>query len=164
MAVATLWTTALLLLQAAVLFLPLAIPGLRYPWFQKLAMGLLTLAIWRPRSSPVRARLPVALVGVLCTMASLLDEWVSGDHGSWTTEGLLYEMSLPGLQEEPLYRGLLLDVWDKATGRPWNALSWKAICSNSRQRLSSIRVRHRRSRPPPLPAYASFPPVESSRS
>jgi hypothetical protein len=113
-------------------------------WVQKLAAFLLTLlcayvlkyskstcGFGRPTSGKAFAiAIPLAIV---CTVPSLILDYYSGDKTGASNEYILFELFMPGLQEEPFYRGLLLAVWDKAVGRPYKFLGvnvgWGSLIS-----------------------------------
>lgn len=125
------------LIQAAILFTPSLGPlaQLKFNWVQKLIAFLCTFAIVSaPRFGKSdcgfgmpnsRWAFPIAfLIGLAYALVdSLGSSDSSGSNFSKAfTESVLFEMTMPGLQEEPLYRGLMLCVFDRAFGRPWKVL------------------------------------------
>lgn len=108
--------------------LPSLLPGERNWQGKLLALGL-TLAVaalpafgWRRSGltlaqapGSLRSALPVAAVYALVFGA--LSIAMGGGDG--TTEDLAYQLTLPGLEEEPFYRGVLLLALDRALPGRW---------------------------------------------
>lgn len=71
-------------------------------------------------TSPLRPRwrAPVLIVGAV-TLAIPLAFLLLGARDTLTAEGWAFEATLPGLAEELVYRGVLLELCDRAMGRPW---------------------------------------------
>jgi uncharacterized protein len=112
-------------------------------WLGKLLALAATLAIaalhafgWRRsgltlkhQPGSLRAALPVAAAYALFFLAIAL----AFDSGPSTAENTLFQLTMPGLEEEPLYRGILLLALDRAlpgrvraVGVDW---SWGALLS-----------------------------------
>lgn len=53
-----------------------------------------------------------------------------GARDTLTVEGWCFEATMPGLAEELVYRGVLLELCDRALGRPWRIgadVGWGAV-------------------------------------
>jgi hypothetical protein len=124
-------------IDSGILFIPsFGLMGpLKYNWLQKaLALVCVVLIARSPALRKVDSALGPSksgwalpaglLVGFL--LASF-DAVTSSDpsqscHFNWFDEAFCFELTMPGLQEEPLYRGLMLSVLDEHLGCPWKAL------------------------------------------
>jgi len=128
---ASLLTIGISFVIAAILFMPNFgwLANLHYNWLQKLLAFLCIILLPRllsydksvcgfgaPKASTAFAT--GLLIGLLF---AFLDSLMTVEHSVPKLETVLFELSMPGLQEEPLYRGLLLCIWDKYLGRPWKA-------------------------------------------
>lgn len=118
--------------QAAILFTESfgVLNTLQYNWLQKLFVFLSAFFLCKPLGvtpkecgyllpNSSKAFLFALLIGF---MYALIDSMATAEHIAPSVETILFQLSMPGLQEEPLYRGLLLCYWDKALGRPWKVL------------------------------------------
>jgi len=138
---------ALLLVHDALLTnaygaLPSLLPG-EWNWQGKLLALAATLAVaalpafgWQPsgltlaqRPGSLRSALPVAAVYALVFGALSI---VMGGDGS--AEEVAFQLTLPGLEEEPFYRGVLLLALDRALPGRWRFLGvdwgWGAILTS----------------------------------
>jgi membrane protease YdiL (CAAX protease family) len=116
-------------------------------WLSRLAgiavgAGLIALMLRRhrllmPRDLGLTARqapgsLAWSLGGVLLLVALgiVADGFAPLAAGTPTLAGIAYHLTLPGLAEEPLYRGLLLSLLAAAMGKRPAALLWAAVMTN----------------------------------
>lgn len=116
--------------------------GLEWNWFNKLlatAASCLMIALLpdlgfrdtgvtlRHRAGSVRPTLTVTLV--VCGLLTLVARAVGGEP--FDLESLLFQASMPGIEEELFYRGLLLVCLDRAFGRPRHvmgaAMGWGGL-------------------------------------
>jgi len=130
----TLAVFALDLMQAGVLFSPIPYPSamanLHYNWIQKALVFLLcALIIWRSKkSNECGLQIPdkpsgfglALLVGIVFAGIDLLFNQIQPVQVD--KETVFFQLTMPGLQEEILYRGLMLYFLDKALGTPWKML------------------------------------------
>lgn len=125
-------TFILVAFQAAILFTESygALNALQYNWLQKLFVFLSAILLCKPLGltpkecgyflpNRKKAFLFALLIGLIY---AVLDSVATAEHIAPSIETLLFQLSMPGLQEEPFYRGLLLCYWDKHLGRPWKVL------------------------------------------
>lgn len=132
MLIGTATATGVGMLAAAILFTPSFgfFASFKFNWLQKLVAFLCVfflpsvLRIKRTDCGFVLPERPSAwafglLVGFLY---AAIDVLTTTEHSVPSTEKILFEFSMPGLQEEPLYRGLMLCVFDNCFGRPWKLL------------------------------------------
>lgn len=122
----------LLALDNLVLRLPRVGPfaSLQWNWQGKLleVAWVLVLVAAAPRLSlrdigvtaPLRPgwRGPTLLLGGV-TLALPLAFMLLGARDTLTLEGWCFEATMPGIAEELVYRGVLLELCDRALGRPW---------------------------------------------
>lgn len=120
-----------------------AIPGSDYNWTGKLLALVVTLAVvshpafgWKRSGLTVahrgswRSVLPVSLLLIA------LFTWlaISGDSGQVDSERLAFQLTLPGFEEEPFYRGILLLAFAEAFRGRVRALGidwgWGALLSS----------------------------------
>ncbi|MBY0357443.1 MAG: CPBP family intramembrane metalloprotease [Candidatus Obscuribacterales bacterium] len=59
------------------------------------------------------------LFGGATTIPSFIETAYRHETIPFNLEYFLFELTMPGLHEEPLYRGLLLYLWDRAVGTPF---------------------------------------------
>ncbi|MBX9720384.1 MAG: CPBP family intramembrane metalloprotease [Candidatus Obscuribacterales bacterium] len=132
------------LMQLAIIYSPSIgfLAALKYNWLQKLASFALSL-LWCKAASynfrecgfvwPSRkiAFLWAFLIGTIICLPDLILSL--SELTKTTTETLLFELTMPGLQEEALYRGLMLFILDKYLGCPWRIFKvqfgWGSILS-----------------------------------
>lgn len=125
-------TFVLVAFQAAILFTESfgALSTLQYNWLQKLFVFLSAVFLCKPLGvtpkecgyflpNSRKAFLFALLIGF--TYAAI-DSVAAAEHIKPSLETVLFQFSMPGLQEEPFYRGSLLCYWDKHLGRPWKVL------------------------------------------
>lgn len=122
--------------QAAILFSEnlSCLSTLQYNWLQKFIVFLSAIFLCKPLgvspkecgyflpNSP-RALLFAASFGLIY---AVLDSLSAAEHVKPSVETILFQLSMPGLQEEPFFRGLLLAILDKGLGRPWKVLGVEA--------------------------------------
>lgn len=127
-------TLGLFIVQALVLTLPTLplVASLKMNWLQKLGMVILTIIAARllgykreewglkPPNKILQAIGLGILFGFITTIPAFIDVFSQHEAAKFKPEYFLFELTMPGLHEEPLYRGLLLCIWDKVAGRPWN--------------------------------------------
>lgn len=146
-AIASALTFILYMVQIGILVLPKWGPfvDLQYNWVPKLLAFLATLVAafllkldkseCGLNKASVKAFGIALLFAVVCTLPALISDIMAGDAGKFGTERLLFELTMPGLQEEPFYRGLLLLIWDRAVGRRFRVfgvqLGWGDLVSLS---------------------------------
>ncbi|MBA3857292.1 MAG: hypothetical protein C0507_10330 [Cyanobacteria bacterium PR.3.49] len=121
-------TIALVLMQAALLFMVSIgwFKHLQFNWLQKLFVFLSAIFLCRPLGVTPKEcgyLLPTSPKACLYALAfgliyASIDLAGIEEHSVPTLEAVLFQLSMPGLQEEPFYRGLLLSIWDKHFGRP----------------------------------------------
>jgi hypothetical protein len=130
---ASLLTLALGSLQSAILLAPNFefLSSLHYNWLQKATMIWCALVLARrfgftnidcgfglPKSISALA------IGLLIGIAFAGIDLLNGlPNSKSSNESVLFQLTMPGLEEEIFYRGLLLCIWDKCFARPWSALS-----------------------------------------
>lgn len=123
------WAAAAYALSLLLLYAP-RLPlfeAFRWNWQGKLASTLAVVALIaglrrvtpeelgaRWRLNPGSLRPLLAWTGV-CAVIFFLGGW----DATTTPETLLYQWTMPGLDEELLYRGVLLALLDRAFGTPW---------------------------------------------
>jgi len=129
--IASLLTFALGFVQTAILFAPSFgwLSTLQYNWLQKALVVLCLLLLPRlcglSRSDcgfglpKGRWALPIGLL--IGLFFAVFDSLTDTDRSSPSLETILFQLTMPGLQEELLYRGLMLCIWDRCLGRPWKA-------------------------------------------
>ncbi len=125
-------TFPLVAFQAAVLFSESlsCLSTLQYNWLQKLIVFLAVIFLCKPLGvSPKECGflLPNTPRSILFALSvgliyAVVDSVSAAEHVKPSVETILFQLSMPGLQEEPFYRGLLLALWDKRLGRPWKVL------------------------------------------
>jgi hypothetical protein len=114
-------------------------------WWQKLAMFLFcvgaALALRVTKKIDCGLKLPASksawlwalAFGLITAIPAIVSDFLNGDLKKPSLEYLLFEMTMPGLQEESLYRGVLLAIWDSLLGRPWKLagiqFGWGAVIS-----------------------------------
>jgi membrane protease YdiL (CAAX protease family) len=125
-------TFAVGMIVAAVLYTPSFgfFASFKYNWLQKAiaSLGVLLLAHKFGYKTPDlgfamperRSAFAVALLAG-CAFGAY-DFFTSTGHSIPTNEAKIFELTMPGLQEEPLYRGFLLCIWDQCFDRPWSVL------------------------------------------
>ncbi len=140
-------TLLLYVLQSLILSAPSfgVFAGLQYNWCQKIAViaGIALAAVLLKLSKSdcgfgwpdsKKSYAIALLLGALCTIIPLYFDWVSGESSTTSPEKFLFELTLPGLHEEPFYRGLLLCIWDQAIGRPFKFagvnFGWGAVVTS----------------------------------
>jgi hypothetical protein len=117
--------------------------GLNYNWAGKVLAIMLTLAMYAllPRSLRAEAGLfalprPADWRSVFAVSALMLAFfWVTSylfrDGEALTRETILFQATMPGLDEESLFRGVLLALLVSAFGKPWRiagiGLGWGAL-------------------------------------
>lgn len=130
---ATLLCSGLAMLQSAILFLPSPpfLAQLQYNWLQKLIAFLSVLLIAKAlkisfpdcgfalpkRERPIVYAIWIGLAFAIVDSVEPLMQVIGP-----STETICFQLTMPGLQEEPFYRGLLLIILDRALGRPWKLL------------------------------------------
>jgi lysylphosphatidylglycerol synthetase-like protein (DUF2156 family) len=127
--VASMLTLTLGFVVAAILFTPNFgwLANLQYNWLQKSLACLCVLllpSLFGFIKSACGFSLPKGgaafAIGMLIGLFfAVLDFLMAAEHSIPKFETMLFELTMPGLQEEPLYRGLMLCIWDKCLGRPW---------------------------------------------
>lgn len=134
--IATCLTFAIFIAQAFILVLPNfgIFHTLKYNWFQKALMILLVFAaakIAKVQRADWGCKRPdnlkdgmkwAVLLGVLTSLPSICEILLHHAEAQFQTEFFIFELTMPGLHEEPLYRGLLLCIWDRVLGRPLKVL------------------------------------------
>lgn len=70
-------------------------------------------------SRPARGSLRPALVAAVLVCSTNLVALAFGERAPLEPETLAYQLTMPGLAEEFVYRGALLALLDRAFGRPW---------------------------------------------
>jgi len=138
---------ALVFLDLAVEFAPHArpFPGSGWNWQGKLlelawvlafavlsGRGFARLGVRTPLApGSLRALLLAALVALALPMAL----WAQGQRMPVDAETLLYQLTMPGLAEELVFRGVFQSVLNDVFGRPWTmaraAFGWGAILSTA---------------------------------
>lgn len=131
-------TLVLFILQAIILSVPNLgfFSMLKMNWLQKLSMFLLTVltahllhykrADWALKRPELKHTLVLAvLLSLVTTIPALIEIISKHEISKFNPEYFLFELTMPGLHEEPLYRGLLLAIWDRAAGRPCNFIGTK---------------------------------------
>lgn len=121
--------------------LPQLLPGSAWNWQGKIQALAATLAIvamlgWRrcgltlvQDKGSLKTALPVAglYVGLFLALALVFP------NAPASAETLAFQLTMPGLEEELFYRGLLLLVLDRAFGTPWKlggvTFGWGAMLS-----------------------------------
>lgn len=144
---ASLAVIALDLMQTGVLFSPVPYPSalanLHYNWIQKgLVFLVCAFIIWRSKKSDqCGMQIPdkpsgfalALLIGILFAGLDLLLN--QNDPMRVDRETVFFQLTMPGLQEEILYRGLMLYFLDKSLGTPWKFLGvqfgWGAILTSA---------------------------------
>lgn len=138
------------MLQSAILHLPSigVLAQLKFNWLQKAAAFVLTILLIRswffrgydfglclPNKRQVYFAFGMAiLIGLAFALIDSLSAMESQTlQAAEFVEFILFEMSMPGLQEEPFYRGFILGVLDKNLGYPWRVLGvqlgWGCVIS-----------------------------------
>ena len=116
---------------------------LSWNWSGKIIAIVLTLAMYGMLPRPIRAEAGVfalprttdwKLVVVVSTLLLVFFWCVSylfRDGEAVTSETILFQATMPGLDEEPLYRGVLLALLVSAFGKPWRiagvGIGWGAL-------------------------------------
>jgi membrane protease YdiL (CAAX protease family) len=125
-------TVVLVFMQAAILYMVSfdSLSTLQYNWLQKFIVFICAILLCKPLGvtpkecgyflpSSRSALLFALLIG---TVYAGIDIVGIEEHKVPTVETVLFQLTMPGLQEEPFYRGLLLSLWDKHFGRPIKVL------------------------------------------
>ncbi len=121
--------------------LPNLIPGAERNWQGKLLAlaGTIGIAFWlgRRETGLVLAQAPgslksaIPVAALYCGFFLLLAWWFP--NGETSTENLVFQLTMPGLEEESFYRGILLFALYQAFAGRWRFLgvdwSWGAILS-----------------------------------
>jgi uncharacterized protein len=125
-------TLALVFMQAAVLFTVSFgwFKTLQFNWLQKFFVFISAIFLCKPLGVTAKEcgfLLPSSPKACLFALAiglvyAGIDFAGIEEHSVPTLEAVLFQLSMPGLQEEPFYRGLLLSIWDKQFGRPVKVL------------------------------------------
>ncbi len=121
--------TLLDLLQAFVLFLPIPYPRflgfLHYNWIQKALVSLISLVLMLKLKEKCGLNIPskgsgFALAILIGIAFAALDVFMNqANIGNVDRETIFYQLTMPGLQEEIMYRGLMLYFLDDSLGTPW---------------------------------------------
>lgn len=148
--------SALDLMQAGVLFSPIPYPNalanLHYNWIQKAIVFLVcAFIIWRSRKvNECGFTIPdkpsgfglALLVGSLFAGLDLLFSQISPMQID--RETVFFQLTMPGLEEEILYRGLMLYFLDTALGTNWKFLGvqfgWGAIITSALFALGHLMI------------------------
>jgi uncharacterized protein len=134
-------TFAFAILEAATLFAPSLgwFATLQFNWLQKLA-GFALALLWTrvagfaykdcgfilPASrQAIVVGLSLGLtIGIVLGLIDLA--FFVGHFSKGTIEFVLFELTMPGLQEEAVFRGVMLHILDSHLGRPWKVLGVEA--------------------------------------
>jgi MFS family permease len=116
---------------------------LSWNWSGKIIAIVLTLAMYGLLPRPLRAEagvfaLPrttdwksVVTVSALLLVFFWCVSYLFRDGETITKETMLFQATMPGLDEEPLYRGVLLALLVSAFGKPWRiagvGIGWGAL-------------------------------------
>lgn len=147
---------ALDLMQAGILFSPIPYPSalanLHYNWIQKaLVLLVCTFIIWRSKKTnecgltvpdkPSGFALAL-LVGVSFAGIDLFFNQM--DAMQIDRETVFFQLTMPGLEEEILYRGLMLYFLDKGLGTKWRLLGvqfgWGAFITSALFALGHLMI------------------------
>ncbi len=147
---------ALDLMQAGILFSAIPYPSvmanLHYNWFQKALVFLVCMfIIWRSKKA-TECGLTVPekpsgfglalLIGALFAGLDLFLNQV--DPMKVDRETVFFQLTMPGLEEEILYRGLMLYFLDKALGTNWKFMKvqfgWGAIITSALFALGHLMI------------------------
>ena len=137
-AVASLLTFVIFVVQGAVLSMPSFGPlaSLKYNWLQKLTVVVLTILAarflqyknedwgFKRANSPIAYAVAI-VVGIATSVITYIEIFSKHEPGKFNPEYFFFEMTMPGLHEELLYRGVLLCLWDRAAGTPFRLFDVK---------------------------------------
>ena len=129
-------TFFLMLFQSAILYTESfgALSTLQYNWLQKLIVFLAVVFLCKPLGVTAKecgyylpnSRWAFGCALLIGSVYAVLDTLSAAEHVAPSLETILFQLSMPGLQEEPFFRGMLLCFWDKNLGRPWKVLGVEA--------------------------------------
>lgn len=137
-ATAALQTFAIFMLQSVILTIPnlSLFAALKMNWWQKLLMFTLTVLIakrlgydnesWGFAKPKRKSAFAFALlIGMIVSIPTFIGLIFQHEPSPINWEYLSFELTMPGLQEECLYRGLILCIWDRALATPFSCAGVK---------------------------------------
>lgn len=153
---ASIFVSVLSLMQAAILFSPIPYPKflsfLHYNWIQKALVTLITFAIifMLRKRSQCGLNIPshssgfalAILTGIVFALLDVLMH--QQDTMPVGRETVFFQLTMPGLQEELMYHGLMLYFLDKSLGMPLNfagvKCGWGAIITSALFTLGHLMI------------------------